>query len=367
VIKPSKKIFKKICQKKLKNEYKSTKSNTMKRLEEILNQYSFSETTLQKVFQKKTEAGAIRELCTLDAFREAFPSDEFVFERLINAMRINANDLCVCGAQIGRNHKRVEKRKLKCTVCKRRFNPLAVTPLHTMKYPLNKFLEFAYWTYTSRKGYATAMINRHCNGKYDTLHSLRLRMNEWMGMALDKMEFLPGIPIEADEVFPPIPDGLPKNVKRTRGPQSEGVKRHHVLAQRDGLVKVQAIEDSTKQVIQPIFHASVSAGSVIYTDEAPVYNFLKNDPYGYLHESVNHSKKEFAIGDAHTNYAESYNGIMKRQIKHVHNGVSEEHVTGYAEDTAWAFTHRHSDLYKAIDSLFNALPPLNLKSVKNTK
>jgi transposase-like protein len=337
------------------------------RVQAILNQYQFSADTLKKVQAKKTEKGAIAQLCTREAFIEVFDSDEKVFSLMFEAMRKKADDTCICGEKIGRNFKRLTKRKFKCTKCKRIISPLANTPMKGMHFKLHKFLELAYWTYNSKQGYSTAELARQLNWRYDTALPLRHRMNVWMGMALNYMKFLPEIPIEVDEVFPRIPSGLPKDVPRTKGLGSEGIDPHLVMSQRGpgGLVKVEHLPEVTKNVIKPIFESSISTGSIIYTDGKFVYNFLKEEDY--FHFACNHSAKLWADGPVHVNTAEGYNGIAKNQIMHHHNGVSEAHITGYMSDAAWSFSHRFKDVYEAIDSLLDALPSLNDKPINGKK
>lgn len=331
----------------------------MKRLQAILNQYAFPDETIKKIHAKKTEKGAILELSTWHSFHQVFPDDETVFLKLFDARRLNANDTCICGCKIGRSYIRLNKRKFKCGNCKRIVSPMVGTPLQGMHFDLSKFLSLGYWTYQSRQGYTTAKIVRYFNWKYDTALDLRHRMSEWMGLAMDKMLFNSDQPIEVDEVFPPIPSGLPPGVPRTRGLGSEGVKPTMVMAQRGGIVKAKVVEEVKKHVIQPMFHTSIAAGSQIYTDGKAVYNFLSKDEFKYEHSACNHSIKQWVDGDVHVNLAESYNGRLQTQVRHMHNGVAEENLQGYADDVAWAFSHRFRDVYEAIDSLFDCLPPLN--------
>ena len=68
---------------------------------------------------------------------------------------------------------------------------------------------------------------------------------------------------------------------------------------RQGAVVIQATRDFTVQTVQRR-QTSPSNGSRLYTDSASSYRALK----GYVHDYVNHTKKEYARGDVHENRAE---------------------------------------------------------------
>src|SRR5215468_8185966 len=66
---------------------------------------------------------------------------------------------------------------------------------------------------------------------------------------------------------------------------------------RQGAVVLQATKDFTVQTVQKAAALAVQAGSRLYTDSASSYRALK----GYVHEYVNHTKKEYARGEVHEN------------------------------------------------------------------
>jgi ISXO2-like transposase domain len=49
---------------------------------------------------------------------------------------------------------------------------------------------------------------------------------------------------------------------------------------------------------------------------------------GYAHDSVNHTKKEYARGDVHENRAECLLSLLKAYVR-VFRGVSQTHLPGY--------------------------------------
>ena len=68
---------------------------------------------------------------------------------------------------------------------------------------------------------------------------------------------------------------------------------------------------------------AVHAGSRLYTDSAGSYRALT----GYVHELVNHTKKEYARGEVHENRAECLFSLLKPYLR-VFRGLSKYNLSG---------------------------------------
>ncbi len=77
-------------------------------------------------------------------------------------------------------------------------------------------------------------------------------------------------------------------------------------------------------MVQKAADIAVQAGSRLYTDSASSYRALK----GYMHEFVNHTKKEYARGDVHENRAECLFSLLKPYLR-VFRGISKYNLPGY--------------------------------------
>src|SRR2546422_9764256 len=88
-----------------------------------------------------------------------------------------------------------------------------------------------------------------------------------------------------------------RRMKREPGRGHYDKDRPAIIAwvSRQGAVVIQATRDFTVKTVQKAADLAVQAGSRVYTDSASSYQALK----GYVHESVNHTKKEYARGDMH--------------------------------------------------------------------
>jgi transposase len=93
---------------------------------------------------------------------------------------------------------------------------------------------------------------------------------------------------------------------------------------RQGGVVIQATRDFTVKTVQKAADLAMQAGSKLYTDSASSYRLIT----GYEHDSVNHTKKEYARGDVHENRAECLFSLLKPYLR-VFRGISKTNLPGY--------------------------------------
>jgi hypothetical protein len=96
------------------------------------------------------------------------------------------------------------------------------------------------------------------------------------------------------------------------------------LRPQQGGVVIQATRDFTVKTVQKAADLAMQAGSKLYTDSASSYRLIT----GYEHDSVNHTKKEYARGDVHENRAECLFSLLKSYLR-VFRGVSKTNLPGY--------------------------------------
>jgi len=93
---------------------------------------------------------------------------------------------------------------------------------------------------------------------------------------------------------------------------------------RQGGVVIQGTRDFTVKTVQKAADLAMQAGSKLYTDSASSYRLIT----GYAHDSVNHTKKEYARGDVHENRAECLFSLLKPYLR-VFRGISKTNLPGY--------------------------------------
>ena len=99
---------------------------------------------------------------------------------------------------------------------------------------------------------------------------------------------------------------------------------------------------SPKKTLQGFIADHVSPNvDHIYTDEHPGYIGLDADSGEVgIHQSVNHSAKEYVRGIVHTNSIESAFGLFKRGVVGSFHQVSAKHLDRYLDEFEFRFNNR---------------------------
>jgi transposase-like protein len=129
---------------------------------------------------------------------------------------------------------------------------------------------------------------------------------------------------------------------------------------RQGAVVIQATKDFTVKTVQKAANHAVQAGSRLYTDSASSYRALK----GYIHEYVNHTRKEYARGEVHENRAECLFSLLKPYLR-VFRGISKTNLPGYVGFFQFLRNFRQHNAFEQAELILQvALDPVIASRVK---
>jgi len=119
-----------------------------------------------------------------------------------------------------------------------------------------------------------------------------------------------------------------RGLKAERGRRSWGkdMPRIMILVERRGVERYIPSTDVEKRTIEKIVSRHVEPVSRIYIDSFTSYTILQT--LGFKHERVNHSIREYARGNIHTNNCEDRASILKPWLA-IHRGVSEDNLDLY--------------------------------------
>ena len=112
---------------------------------------------------------------------------------------------------------------------------------------------------------------------------------------------------------------------------------------------MQATRDFTVQTVQKAADLAVQAGSRLYTDSASSYQALK----GYVHEFVNHTRKEYARGEVHENRAEFLFSLLKPYLR-VFRGLSKYNLPGYVGFFQFLQNFRYQNAFEQAEMILCA-------------
>jgi transposase-like protein len=236
----------------------------------------------------------------------------------------------------GAYHYRPGFKRYRCKVCGRTFNDLTKTLLARSQRSLPHWIVATFLVCLSCSSRRIAReLGVHIRTSYRWCWRLR---NAALSYEMDHQ--LAGT-VEADELYHTAghkgqaKQGGKKSLgRRARGRRKkrEPGRGHYdkdrpaIIAwvSRQGGAVVQATRDFTVKTVQKAADMAVQAGSRLYTDSANSYRALT----GYVHDYVNHTKKEYARGDVHENRAECLFSLLKPYLR-VFRGISKMNLPGY--------------------------------------
>lgn len=205
--------------------------------------------------------------------------------------------------------------------CGSRFSVLTHTFLEGTKIPLSKWFIAMYLCFSHKKGVSSCQLSRDLGITQKTGWFMLMRIRSFVGSQLPDM--MSNV-VEVDETYIGGKEGnrheskkASKLYKDTTAKERQDLKKdgqvilsHYDkvavlgIVQRNGRVIAKHIPNTETDTIVSIIEKNVNKGTNVFTDEAGAYAGL-NDK-GYMHQSVNHSDKEYVRYDITTNTIENF-------------------------------------------------------------
>ena len=160
-------------------------------------------------------------------------------------------------------------------------------------YKIKKIIQYFCEDITANKTSKLLGINRNTINRYFNIFRICIYR------AMDSKDVKIAGEFELDESY--------FGAKRVRGKKGRGAAGKTPvlgLLKRNGEVKVELVNNCTKEQLMPIIKGHILEGSTINTDGWKAYDGLILN--GYQHHRVFHSKDEFARGKCHVNGIESF-------------------------------------------------------------
>jgi transposase-like protein len=239
----------------------------------------------------------------------------------------------------------VRKGVYKCGACREQFSVTVGTVFEGSHVSISKWVMAMFILCSAKKSISANQLHRMLGVTYKTAwfmaHRIRFAMtpNHWAEPKLTGT-------VEVDETFV----GPKSDVRRSKSSKLAVV----ALVQRDGIARVKVISSVTQKNLGQALHECVEKSAVVNTDEHAAYrNPLK---MWKAHHAVNHSKYEYHRKNddgsvATTNSAESFFSLLKRGIVGSWHHVSHEHLSRYANEFAFRWSHRHTTDGKRMEAL----------------
>jgi transposase-like protein len=223
-----------------------------------------------------------------------------------------------------------------CSKCRKQFTVTVGTIMESSHIPIGTWLAAIFLICASKKAISSLQLQRMLGLTYKSAWFMSHRIRHAMDNNANEPK-LSGI-VEADEAYV---GGKPRKLvkRKFKGRGVSGKTPVVVLVERSGRARTKVMPTVSRQNIRQMMKENVDIKSKIMSDESPLYNTAGVYFQGG-HEAVNHSKWEFARGDANNNTAESFFALLKRGIYGTFHNVSKEHLDKYCNEFAFRWNNR---------------------------
>ncbi|MGQ0486480.1 MAG: IS1595 family transposase [Hyphomicrobiales bacterium] len=270
---------------------------------------------------------------TFKQFQAEYPDDAACLAQLMKSKFGGTELTCPgCGAVESKFHPMHSRKAYACQECGYHVYPCAGTIFHKSSTPLTKWFFAMYLMTSTRHGVAAKELERQLGVTYKTAWRMAHELRKLMASA-DKPGPLSGS-VEIDETV--MGGHQKRHARRSKGTNKTVIMG---LVERGGNLIAGPIPDSFMGTMDPIVRENIVPGTRVMTDEFKSYRRLGD---GYIHQTVNHSKKEYVRGDVHTNTIEGHWSHFKRAILGTHVHISSQHMWKYVSEFSYRRNYRQS-------------------------
>jgi transposase-like protein len=302
----------------------------------------------------------------MDTFSEPHFTNDDAARRMIENVRWPDGPVCHHCGETERRYATKKDGRWRCgnPDCRQDYTVTTGTVMESSHIKLHKWMLAFYLMSSSKKGVSAHQLHRSLDITYKSAWFLAHRVRESMkaGGLLLPLGGDGGI-VEADETYhgkvdsprPRSRGRIPKPTKKGRSGPAD--KRAIVaLVERGGRVRTFHPAVADGQSVARIVRENVAKDSRLQTDESRLYTRVGRE--FTAHETVTHSKGEYARGDVHVNSAEGFFGIFKRGMRGIYQHCAEKHLHRYLAEYEFRYNYRvrlgFSDMDRTIAAMRGA-------------
>jgi|HubBroStandDraft_4_1064222.scaffolds.fasta_scaffold07075_3 transposase len=266
---------------------------------------------------------------TVEDFNRRFPTDAACLDELMKLRFPDGITYCAKCEQDRKHHRITGRPVYSCGYCGTQVSPMAGTIFEKSSTSLRLWFYAMYLMSSTRCGISAKQIQRETGVTYKTAW----RMFKQIRSLLSEPDMqLEGLSVEIDET------GIGPTTKRNNQPRKAKTTVFGMI-ERGGRVKAIVADDRKKQTLMPLIKEHVLPESMVFTDDFPSYDGLKDRGYG--HNRINHSAGVYVMGDVHTQTIEGFWSLIKRGIGGVYHSVSREYLQSYLDEYSFRYNRRH--------------------------
>jgi transposase-like protein len=292
---------------------------------------------------------------TVDEMIAAF-GDERQCRRLLEALVWPNGRICpACGYKktipiAGRDMERRRARPglYQCSSgeCRFQFTATTHTPLHSTKLPLNTWFKALWLMLQSDKGMSSVRLAEALGVSQPTAwrmgHALRLMVAREAPLTgtVEIDEFYLGGRLKRSPDAPPPGRGRKGQRRTTKSPVLAMVQRPESTAIGASAADARAsvVEDLSFAQTERVLEVDVDPQAHLMSDD---WTTFKAVGQGFAaHETVQHSKQEYARGSVHANSVEGFNSRVRRTIAGVFHHISPQNADLYFHAIGFRWSQR---------------------------
>ncbi len=266
---------------------------------------------------------------TVTDFFKRFPDDDSCLEHLMKIRFGFELDCPKCGKH-GKFSRIRKQPAYQCAWCGHHIHPMAGTPFHRSRTPLQMWFYAMYLFTTSRHGVPAKELQRQLGVTYKCAWRMGHEIRKYMA-EIDGDDGVSGH-VEVDESY----IGGKRKGKRGRGAAGKTIV--FGMLERNGDVITRVVPNVQGRTLHPIIEDKVAKGSTVSSDELTTYKALGRK--GYAHGTVEHSAEEWVRGIHHVNSLEGFWSQIKRSIRGTHIHVSKKHMSKYLGEFEYRYNMR---------------------------
>lgn len=272
-------------------------------------------------------------------FDKFYPTDDSCLEKIFILKYQNTTHCHKCHNKF--SYYKLKKFKLySCAYCGHNVAPTANTIFHKSSTSLKDWFYAIYLFSVSKNGVSGKYLERQLGVTYKTAWRMANRIRKLFNESINPL----GNIVEIDETYYGGKEANKRKSKRTPNTQGRSIKTKTPVigaVERKGNVIAKVVANTESSNIWSFVVENIKPSTKVKTDEYTPYKSLVK--LGYKHDTIDHSKKEYAKGDTHTNNLEGFWSQLKRSITGTYHSVSPKYLQAYINEFAYRYNRRKSE------------------------
>lgn len=269
-------------------------------------------------------------------FQERFPDEQACWEYMVKLRWPTGPQCSEC--ETSRFDLIRTRRLFECRGCRRQLSVTSGTIFHKNRVPLRKWFWVMFLMATSKKGVSMLYLQQQLGIKsYRSVwmmgHKIRSAMIE-----REELYTLTGT-VQTDEIF--IGGKQSREDKKKTGNNKTPflmMVSETTDGKRPRFLKIEELEDITKEYVIPAIELGVEPGSLIKSDGAVTYVEVRKRGYGLNQSSYNQFPEETT---EHLKWLNTLTSNLKRFLISTYHGVFPRYRRAYLAEFAYRFNRRY--------------------------